>query len=179
MLSDELLLKTLQKKPEKGLQMAMEKFSPLVYHIAQGKLKDVSSKEDIEELVSDVFIALYENRHKIEKGKIKAFLCTVTLNRAVDMFRRKTAFQTLELKEDIVSNERSLEEMFFSAQDKKELKNALMQLDDTDKAILARKIYLKQTSKEIAAAFGLSDDAVRKRISRAYEKLRENLSGVI
>ena len=178
-MSDELRLKALQKKPEEGLRMAMDKYARWVYHIALGKLKDVCSKEDIEELVSDVFLALYENRNKITVGKIKSFLCTVTMNKSVDIFRRKTAAQTVELKEEIVSYDGMVEEMFFKAQNTKELKAALLQLDDLDKTIIARKIYLKQSSKEIAKALNLSDDAVRKRISRSYEKLRNSLSGVI
>ncbi len=178
-MSDDLMLKALQKKPEEGLRMAMDKYARLVYHIALGKLRDVCSKEDIEELVSDVFLALFENRNKIKSGKIKAFLCSVALNKSVDLFRRITFSQTVELKEDILSYDGMVEEMFFKAQDKKELKAALSQLDELDKSILARKIYLRQTSKQIAQALNLSDDAVRKRISRSYEKLRENLSGVI
>ena len=95
------------------------------------------------------------------------------------MFRRKTAAQTVELKEDIYLCDGMVEEMFFKAQNTKELKAALLQLDDLDKTIIARKIYLKHSSKEIAKALHLSDDAVRKRISRSYEKLRTRLSGVI
>lgn len=181
-MNEDMLLSLLKKKPEKGLQAAIDKYSGLVYHIAYGKLRNVCVKEDIEELAGDVFFALYENRNSIttQKGGIKAFLCTVTLRKAVDIYRKscKTAYP-ISLDDDILINDICTDEIFIREETLNELYKAINCLNETDKAVIIRKIFLGQSSGEIGEQLSLSDDAVRKRLSRAYSHLRELLKGVI
>ena len=181
-MQEDMLLKLLQRKPEKGLQAAMDKYSGLVYHIAYAKLKNLCVKEDIEELAGDVFFALYENRHRIDskRGGIKAFLCTVTLRKAVDIYRQKSSnYPPLSLDDSLLICDSSVDEVFMKEETLKQLQSAILKLGEDDRALIVRKIFLGQTSKEISEELNLSHEAVRKRISRAYATLREMLKGVI
>ena len=63
-MNEDMLLSLLKKKPEKGLQAAIDKYSGLVYHIAYGKLKNVCVKEDIEE-------HLLKAEDDIRNGRVK------------------------------------------------------------------------------------------------------------
>ena len=60
--------------------------------------------------------------------------------------------------------------------DEKALTYALLLLGEQDRALLIRRYYYNQTSAQIAEEWKLSDAAVRKRLSRALNKLRELLS---
>ena len=60
--------------------------------------------------------------------------------------------------------------------DEKALTGALLLLGEKDRALLIRRYYYSQTSAQIAEEWKLSDAAVRKRLSRALNKLRELLS---
>ncbi len=181
-MQEDMLISLLVKKPEKGLQAAMDKYSGLVYHIAYARLKNICVKEDIEELAGDVFYFLYENRNKIDrqKGGIKAFLCTVTLRKAIDIYRQKQKnFPPLSLEDDILICENGADEVYLKEETLKQLQQALSELEETDRALIVRKVFLGQSSKEISKELNLSDEAVRKRISRAYAQLRKLLKGVI
>lgn len=51
----------------------------------------VRSKEEAEEIVSDVFVTVWQNRNKIrEIEHVKAWLLTITHNQAVSYLRKKT-----------------------------------------------------------------------------------------
>ncbi len=178
---DEIIYTALKKKPEKGLKMAMDKYTGLVYHIAASRLKGLCSKEDIEELCGDVFFSLYNNRNtlNLQKGSIKAYLCKIALNKATDIYRKKSAEPfSLSLDEEIFANS-GVEEIILKEEKLQLLALALKELEETDRKIIVRKAFLGYTSGELAKEFALSDDAVRKRISRGYALLREKLKGVI
>lgn len=180
-MQDEKIYTALKKNPEKGLKMAMDKYTGLVYHIAASRLNGLCTKEDIEELCGDVFFNLYNNRNRIsiEKGSLKAYLCKIALNKATDIYRKKSAEpRPLSLDEDIFANS-GVEEIMLKEEKLQLLTLALNELEETDRKIIVCKVILGYTSKELSKEFSLSDDAVRKRISRGYALLREKLKGVI
>jgi RNA polymerase sigma-70 factor (ECF subfamily) len=50
----------------------------------------VKSKEEAEEIVSDVFLEVWQNRNKIEEiQNLKAWLLTITHNKAISFLRKK------------------------------------------------------------------------------------------
>lgn len=181
-MQEDMLLNLLIKKPEKGLKAVMDKYPGLVYHIAYARLKNVCVKEDIEELAGDVFFSLYQNRNSIslEKGGIKAYLCTVTLRKSVDIYRQKRSHTPpFSLDDEILISGASADEIFMKEEAVRKLYEAISELPEKEREAVVRKVFLGQTSKEISEELSISDEAVRRRISRAYAALREMLKGVI
>lgn len=175
-MQDKMLLDLLLSKPHKGIERIMKEYTGFVYAIAKTRLIGVCTLEDIEELASDVFFYIYEQREKIdlEKGSLKTWLAVITTRRSVDLYRKKTAQGgSLPLYEDAVATEDFIEKQ----EDRAAVVAAIKELGEPDTEILLRKLYFGQTAREIAKIKDMSQSAVEKRISRSYVKLRELLGG--
>ena len=88
-MDDRELLQILQKNPENGMRLVMKEYTGLCYYIVKQKLADFSA-EEIEECVSDVFLAFYHQYTAIdlERGSIKGFLAVLSRRKAVDRWRK-------------------------------------------------------------------------------------------
>lgn len=103
-MDDRELLQILQKNPENGMRLVMKEYTGLCYYIAKQKLADFSA-EEIEECVSDVFLAFYHQYTAIdlERGSIKGFLAVLSRRKAVDRWRKLAGKETLPLQEEITA----------------------------------------------------------------------------
>ena len=71
------LLKQLQRKNEKALEEIMQKYGAYVTTISKEILAGKGTNEDVEEVVSDVFISLWNTAERIDYEKytsIKAYI---------------------------------------------------------------------------------------------------------
>lgn len=181
-MGDRELLQLLREEPEQGVRQLMEQYAGLTYAIVNGRAGGVASPQDVEECVSDVIFEIYRRRESIdpEKGTLKAFLSVVARQRAVNLFRKKEK----ELRrstggpvpEDAADGAGS-EEAVIGAEERRQLLAAVKRLGEPDSAIIVRRYYFGQSSREIAADLGLTPGAVDTRLSRAMGKLRELLKG--
>ena len=84
-MEDRELLKVLRQNPENGIRLVMKQYAALCYYIAKQKLLDFP-QEEVEECVSDVFLAFYHQYTAIdlERGSIKGFLSVLARRKAID-----------------------------------------------------------------------------------------------
>ena len=164
------LLSLLDADPERGLAALISQYGGYVLTAVRSKLRDAASQEDIEETVSDVFIAFWQHRraHPGEAVCIRALLAVIAKRRAVSRFHELTrhpAAEPLELLPDPPADAAQPDESVM-------LMQSVMELGEPDSEIVLRKYYFGQTGREIADALGLSQDAVEQRLSRARKRLR-------
>lgn len=184
MISDIELLNLLNTKPEAGLKVMMEKYMPLIYTIIFNKLSGIYSKEDIEECVSDVFLAIFQNRYRInlEKGSIKVFLAVVAKRKAIDLYRKNKNNNYIPLEdisEDLFCIENHVEASVVTKENNSILINAIKSLGEPDGEIIIRKYYLHQSSKDISKELGIKVNTIDKKVSRCMGKLKKILGGII
>ena len=81
----------LQTKPENALPVLIDRYSGLVVSVLRAKGCGLLQKEDLEELASDCFLCLYEQRERIDlsKGSIASLLCVIAQRKAVDFLRKQ------------------------------------------------------------------------------------------
>ncbi len=176
-MQDNVLIELLQKNPHKGIERIMREYTGFVYAIAKTKLIGICTLEDIEEIVSDVFFQLYEQRESLDisKGSLKAWLAVTVTRRAIDIYRKKAPENSISLREDIPEKE----DQFEKSTERTAIVTAIKSLGEPNSEILLRKLYFGQTAREIANIKGMTTSAVEKRISRSYVILRELLGGEI
>jgi len=184
---DEVILKQLQDSPEKGLRLLMDTYMGLVYTIIAGKLKDVCSKEDIEECASEVFYEIFRSRLRIDLGQssLKTFIALVAKRKAINRYykgnRHSQYFVEITDEElaDLASTEYGPPGAYAEKETRTTVIDSIQSLGDPDREIMIRKYYFGQSTKEVSSALKLKPATVDKKVSRGLEKLRKILKGLL
>ena len=100
------LLRRLRKGEPAALSQIMDAYSAYLYAIIQNIIRPPLQPEDIEEVLSDVFLRLWEKAADVEPGHLRAWLGTVARNRAKDKLR--ALHLTLPLEEEIKAEKPAL-----------------------------------------------------------------------
>lgn len=172
-MTDEKMLDLLLNDPQHGLEQAVRSYTPYVMKIVCTKLSGICTHEDIEEIVSDVFMMFYQSigRYGGEVRSVKALLAVIARRKCADVYekmkREKAHFSCEELSENIPD-----EQSFY---DRTVLMEALHSLGHPDEQIMIRRYFFGQKSKEIADDLNLKPNTVDQRISRALRKLKKIL----
>lgn len=92
------LLQRLRNREKNSIDEAIQIYTPylstVLYHMAGNSLP----KEDIEEIVADVFVVLWKNTGRIDlqKGTLRSYLAAVARNFALKRINRKMDHTSLE-----------------------------------------------------------------------------------
>lgn len=185
MLSERDICSLLIKNPEKGMEKIMNQYMNYVYTIVYGKLSSICSKQDIEECVSDIFYEVYKTRYVIdlEKGSLKSYLAVISKRTAIDIFRKmKNNASNVSIEEfdhDWIASDSNVEKSIIDNEVNDLLIQEIKALGKPDSQILICKYYLGQSSKDISKTFGIKENTVNKKISRALVKLEDALGGAL
>lgn len=165
-------LKELRAGSEDALCYFIHKYMPYVSTVIFNVIGTSMSAPDIEEVASDVFLALWQNAEKVHS--VKGFLGTVARNKAKNKLRQLG--QELPLEEDMLIIDELTPER---CAEKKELaeavKKAVNRLPQPDREIFLRFYYYFQTLEEIAAEMELNISTVKTKLRRGREKLKASL----
>lgn len=179
-MTDKELLKKLKKNKSSGLSAVIDLYSGLLYKIAGAIILPIGTKEDVEECVSDSFLAFYGEIDSLDldKSSIKTYLALITRRKAIDFYRSLKHKSSAEFSSDEEMTD-SADDFTHSLDRKSALLTAVKNLGEPDSTIIIRKYILGETAAEIAEQLDLSEAAIQKRIERSREKLRTELRGVI
>jgi RNA polymerase sigma-70 factor (family 1) len=140
----------------------------------------IKRRDIAEEIVSDVFLALWEKKHRINiVSSLKSYLYTATRNHSIDYLRAQTKSVPYESIEDALDPDNTIGSISdFDARDKmtdfrQELEALLIVLPPK-----RRKIFVLYKDgmkhKEIAEMLSLSEKTVRNNIERAVRQLKDS-----
>lgn len=134
--------------------------------------KSGKKPEIIEELVSDCFIKLWENRKTIDiKISVKHYIFLMLKNSIID-FQRKKKLITQSL-DDI--NEPESEYVFDEQKEYAVLYSALDKLPEQRRKILELAVFDSLSYNQIAEKLQISRNTVKTQISRAYRFIKEKI----
>ena len=184
-MTDQQARELLKSSPQKAHRLIFDEYYNYVYTIVFNRLRSSASREDVDECVSDVFsdVFLHYGSNNGYSGDIKGFIAAVARNKAVDMFRRVRARSVSTVPVDgeeamqLSSSER-VDEITEKAETCHALLDAVRSLGEPDSSIIMQKYYYGRKSADIADKVGLKPEAVRKRLSRAMDKLRSILTDI-
>ncbi|MBR2724666.1 MAG: sigma-70 family RNA polymerase sigma factor [Ruminococcus sp.] len=169
------LLQKLKKHDEEALVSIIDKYSHLVATVAFNISKGSLTKEDIEEIASDVFVLLWKNSDKVQQGKLKGYICSIartqTLNK-IAVVKRKTVLNIDDYDpEDDFSIEDETENMDLQ----EELRSIIGELGQPDKDILIRHYYYCQTVSQISKNMQINLETVKSKLRRTRDKIKKIL----
>ena len=169
MREEEKLVKALRRGELSALEELLDRYTPYVSSVIARILR--GRQADVEELTADVFLAAWDNRAKLQPGKVKGYLGTIARNRAFNLLRASR--ESLPLEDDVLLLETEGPDR---ALDKKEtarvVNQALSQLDKPQRELFVRHYYYGQTVQEAAEAMGLNQSTAKTWLRRGRETLK-------
>ncbi len=146
---------------------AVNTYSDTVYRIA---LNITHNPQDAFDVCQDVFIKLIKHKDKIENADhLKAWLIRVSVNCSkslVSSAHRTKVISLSEVKES---------ELAYNSETRLELCETVMRLPEKYSTVIYLFYYEDMKISEIARSLGLTESAVKLRLSRGREKLKKIL----
>ena len=163
------------------LESMMRTYGNDVLRTAYMYVKDIHTAEDI---FQEVFIKADRNKDNFRgESSVKTWLIRITVNACKDYLksaynRRVTPLQEFQENAMPVGNGMTSESDFDGIERKEtqqEVRNAVMSLPESHRAVVLCVYFQGMTVPEAAKALGLAEGTVKSRLSRAKEKLRKLL----
>lgn len=175
-MNEKKLAQRLKRGDRLALDNAMDIFTPYLSVVVWNTMGPAASAPDVEEIVSDAFLALWLHRDGLnpEQG-LKAWLAAAARNKAIDRMRAAPP-APLPLEDAGAAGgpnpEEELERRMFADA----LLRAVEALAPPDDQLVLRFYYEEERLKDIAADLGLSVPAAKSRLCRARHKLKKILT---
>lgn len=149
-----------------------ERYTNLLYRLCYSILL---VREDAEDAVQDVFLKYYRKQPTFaDEDHEKAWFIRVAVNHCKDILRRRKLREFIPFSEV----EELLAEKEAEADDSGVLQ-ALFELADRYRIVMILHYLEGYPVKEVARLCGISQSAVKMRLSRGREQLKERLKGVV
>lgn len=179
-MKDKTIITALQSREPEVMNTVIDKYSRLLWPIADMVLKNVGNEQDVEECVADAFIFLWEHPEKFDpaRGSLKSWLCIVARSRAIDRYRQITRRNTVSLEETVLADSFGMQEELLRQETRKELLAAINALGEPGREILVRRYYYDQKPRQIALALGMTVKQVNNSLYHTKRLLREALTSV-
>ncbi len=169
------ILERMKKKDETALTELMTTYETYLSRVIENIIGRIMTKEDIKEVVSDVFYNIWRHADTInlEKGSLRAYLTVSARNQAKNKMR--------DLKKNPVSlpiQEEDYIEItdFCQGLEREEririLAEALRCLKSDEREIMLRYYFLYETTETISKSMGIQKNTVKSKLMRGRKKLK-------
>lgn len=173
MQGDYEILARLRQKDQSALETAIRRYSRYVAAVIKKTLGPLGTQQDIEELSSDTFVALWTNAGKLrDDSDLKYWLAVVARNASLKL-RRKQRYES-PLEENLLMDD-PLESAVEKAEQLRRVRAAVNSMESVDREIFLRHYFWRQTVNEIADQMCKNQSAVKSRLARGREKLKKVL----
>ncbi len=172
MIDEKKLLLRLKNKEQGAINDAIDIYTPYLSTVLYNAVGMALSKEDSEEIISDVFVMLWHNAKRIDlkKGTIRSYIAVTARNAAFKKLKNRQDFLCLDdvesTEDDFVDNDVNREWIW----------DAVMSLGEPDNEIFVRYYKFDEKLKTIATTMGLNISTVKTKLARGKRKLKQILS---
>lgn len=178
-------LERLQARDPEEYSKLVDTYSSKIYRLV---LKMLTQQQDAEDVLQETFIKAYRGIKTFDgRSKISTWLYRIATNEALMLLRRKhpdflSIDQTIDTEEgeqepvQIVDWCCLPENEFLSGETRERLDAAVQKLPESLRVVFLLRDINNLSTQETAEVLGLSETAVKTRLSRARLRLREDLS---
>ncbi len=172
-MDEKYALRTIRRGEQSGLGWIIDRYTSYVSAIVGKITGGYARPSDVEELVSDVFVALWQEAECVRPEKLRPWLGSVARNKARDFLRRLK--EELPLEEDTLPWEFDLEDKAQQEELYDAVRKAVLDMGETDREIFLRHYYYFQPLKDIAVEMDMKESTVKSRLRRGRQALKQKL----
>lgn len=171
------LIRRLQAGNRFALSQAMDTYTSYLSAVVWHTMGPAATAQDVEEVVSDAFLALWSHRQTLDAEKgLKPWLAAVARNKAADWLRRCRPADPIP--DNAPDPSPGPEELAQRREQSARLWAAVDALEEPDRTLFLRYYYEGDKLKTVAAELGLSQTAAKQRLFRGRKTLKAALKGV-
>lgn len=176
-LSDEAIIEAIVNDGQSDLYGHLyDRYSDKVFRKCIGFAKD---KDIAQDMVQDIFLKVFFQLPKFKfKSKFSTWLYAITYNFCVEYYRKTSRYVHTDIDNQPEAADDSQDEQELLQTQAALLKRALEIISPDDKAILLMKYQDDASIKEIEENLGISESAVKMRLSRARLRAREAIDSL-
>jgi RNA polymerase sigma-70 factor (ECF subfamily) len=139
--------------------------------------KRIVKWEDVEDIVSNSFLALWENRSNLTEDNIKNYLYGILKNKTYDYLRSKYKIDlnniSFEEYEDIIIDENDGKNSRSKSKNMNLILEMSKELKEREQRLIKLKYVEKKTNREISEELGISINNVKVLNNRIIKKLKK------
>lgn len=169
---EETILRKMRSGDPSALEALMNRYIPYVSTVAWNILRFSMTREDAEEVVSDVFLAAWNQAEDLKPGAVKAWLGAVARNKAKNKLR--LLGHDLPLEEDVleIPDEQTPVALMERAEEERLVREAVNSLGEPDREVFLRHYYFSQTVPEIGMCMHMNESTVKTKLRRGRLRLK-------
>ena len=135
------------------------------------------NNEDIEEIASDVFLAIWQSRNKLEINKeITPYIAGITKNLILKKQKKiKKTTLNIEVFEKSIHENIDIHNKAEKDEQSRIIIEELLKMKEEDRRIITNYYYYSKKIKEISKELNISEIKVKSRLSRIRKKLKKEL----
>lgn len=158
------------------IDTVIDKFYNYIYIIVKNSVSIVISDEDIEEIISDTFIALWKNSNYLLRGtKIKPYLRGTAQNVIKNKYRTtQINISILDYENDLIDGT-NIERIIEENEQNRIIKETLRNMKNEEYKIFIMFYYEAKKIKEIAQILNISESKVKVILHRIRKIIKKNL----
>lgn len=174
-MSEKKLIKDYMLKSELDIEEIMKNYTPYIYTILKNRNVNLTN-EDIEEIISDVFLAVWKNQNRLNINKeISPYLVGITKNLYNKKIRNKKDVIDIDNYQNILTETESIEIKIENTEKEKLIMFVVNNMKQEDKDIFILYYYNSRTMKEIANILSITEKKVKSRLFRIRQKVKKFL----
>ena len=174
-MDDRTLIQELQRDDRSALRRAMEVYAGYAAAVLGNALKGQASREDLEELLSDVFVTLWRHRMELDPERsLRSWLAAVARNRAIDYLRRRKEIHPVP--EGLPDPAPGPEEQAERREREARLRSRVEAMGEPDRTLFLRYYYEEEPLDRVCRALNMRPSTARSRLCRGRKRLREQMS---
>ena len=179
---DRYIIKLLTEKDQKAINLIEEKYEKLIRYIAGTILYQRES--DIEECINDVYMKLWMHGsgYDYEKASLKTYIKVITRNTALNHLRTIRSQEenveygeTGEILDAYIDYRQNPERDVIHKENIEALQGIFSKFKKKDKELVMRRFYYMQSTRQIALAMNMTENAVDSKLSRIRKKIKGHM----
>ena len=171
----EKLIKQYIEKDSLNIEKVMEDYTNYLYIIVKNKNFKLT-EEDIEEIVSDVFLAVWKNQKKLDMQKgMSSYLAAIANHLYNKKLRNSKNAMDIESYENQLQDTKNIEQQIEDRQKNHMILQEIDTMKQEDQDIFLYYYYYAKSIKEIAKQLNITEGKVKSRLFRIRKKLKNKL----
>ena len=169
------LIKNYIQDNQLNIEKVIINYTPYIYTIIKNKNSNLSN-EDIEEIVSDVFLAIWKNQSRLDINKeISTYLVGITKNLYNKKIRNKKKSINIEDYNNNLFNTESIDIKIENTEKENLIFMLVNNMKQEDKDIFILYYYNAKSIKDIANILNITENKIKSRLFRIRRKIKRGL----